>query len=129
MRYGRINERNTGNHRLDGGAKRQKQVLSTNFVSPDTPEGECYDFIVYALGTIGKTTIDCQSTPLYQEMLDQWEKNGIASSEIEVTHWKPNGKKVFRINQAAKGDLELVRDLLLWSMTNASNRPVFSGIN
>jgi len=110
MKNGRINERNTGSHKLDGGAKRVKAVEETL-----TDEQLKAKEAVTLCRMILKDGVKLYDT--IPELVQHWIDKGIAKvKEFENTciparTYKPFEKRAI-INEDKRGDVELVQGLM-----------------
>ena len=113
MKYGRINERNIGIHKLDGGAKRAKAVVEPVFF---TEEQYKANEAVRLCNMILK-----EGVRLYEnvpELVLHWISKGIAEvKEIEnpwsyARHFDPTIKVAYLV-ESHRSDIELVKGLMI----------------
>ena len=111
MKNGRINERNTGSHKLDGGAKRARAVEET-LTDEQLKAKEAV--------TICKRILK-DGVKLYDnipELVQHWIDKGIAkvkefeNSCIPARTYKPFEKRAI-LNEGKRSDVELVKGLMI----------------
>ena len=112
MKNGRINERNTGNCKLDGGAKRAKVV-----VGPELTEEEykAKDAVRLCKMLLKEGVRLYENVP---ELVQHWINKGIAEvREIEnpwsyARQFDPTIKVAYLV-ESYRSDVELVKDLMI----------------
>jgi len=112
MKNGRINERNIGSHKLDGGAKRSKAVIEIVLTEEQYKAKEA----VRLCNNILK-----QGVRLYEnvpELVQHWISKGIAEvKEIEnswsyARQFDPTIKVAYLV-ESHRSDIELVKGLMI----------------
>ena len=112
MKNGRINERNIGSHKLDGGAKRAKAVVEPVLTEEQYKAKEA----VRLCNMILKDGVRLyENVP---ELVLHWISKGIAEvKEIEnpwsyARHFDPTIKVAYLVD-SHRSDIELVKDLMI----------------
>ena len=111
MKNGRINERNIGNHKLDGGAKRAKIVVEPELTDEQYKATETVTLCRMLLSGTLKVY---ENIP---ELVQHWIDKGIAElKEFENTciparKFKPFETRVI-LNEERRSDVELVKGLM-----------------
>jgi hypothetical protein len=112
MKNGRINERNIGSVKLDGGIKRSK--LQPVTILSDIEE-EAYNSLILCNMILNKGIKIYDTTP---ELVKQWIRNGIAEIK-EFKNTNEVTKKFFPIEKRAilieskRSDIELCKNLII----------------
>ena len=114
MKKGRINERNLGKHKLDGGAKNTKRtVISDDHLTED--QRKIKEAILYCEKILKDGIKLYDTTP---KLVQFWIDNGtvivrkVENSYAPIRPYKPFEKRAF-LNEAKRSDVELVYGLLL----------------
>lgn len=112
MKNGRINERNTGSHKLDGGAKRAKSTVEPILTDEQYKAQEavklCNSILKYSIRLY-------ENVP---ELVKHWINKGIVEvKEIEnpwsyARQFEPTVKMVYLVEKH-RSDIELVKGLLI----------------
>jgi hypothetical protein len=112
MRNGRINERNTGLHKLDGGAKRSKPETMSVLT-----EEQCRakDAVHYCNMLLSDGVRLHDNIP---ELVSHWITKGIAVIKEVQNPWSYARQfnptvKIASLNESRRADVELVRDILI----------------
>ena len=112
MKNGRINERNTGTVKLDGGVKRSK---STSFINLTDVEVQACEALRLCNMILDKGIKIYDTTP---ELVQQWIENGIAEiKEFENTNevtkmYFPVEKRAILI-ESKRSDVEFCKKLII----------------
>ena len=112
MKNGRINERNIGNHKLDGGVKRSKAIIELELTEEEYKVKEALTLCKMLLNG-GVKVYD--SIP---DLVQYWIEKGVAElKEIENTciparRYKPFETRAILIEER-RGDVELVKGLMM----------------
>ena len=112
MKNGRINERNIGNHKLDGGAKRAKAVVDPVLTEEQYKAKEA----VRLCNMILK-----EGVRLYEnvpELVQHWISKGIAEVKEVENPWSYARQfyptiKVAYLVESHRSDIELVKGLMI----------------
>ena len=121
MKNGRINERNTGSTKLDGGVKRSK--LQPVTILSDIEE-EAYNSLRLCNMILNKGIKIYDTIP---ELVNQWIRNGIAEiKEFENTNevtkmYYPTEKRAILI-ESKRSDIELCKNLIIEFYPNIINQ-------
>ena len=113
MRNGRINERNIGNHRLDGGAKRAKAVVEPVLTDEQYEAKESLRYCKMILND-GLKIYDGR----IPELIQQWLDKGIAelkefeNSCLMARRYFPTEQRAVLV-ESKRSDIELVKGLLI----------------
>ena len=111
MKNGRINERNIGSHKLDGGAKRVKAVSETSYTDEQYKANEAVTLCRMLLSGTLKVY---ENIP---ELVQHWIDKGIVelkefeNSCIPARTFKPFEIRVI-LNEERRSDIELVKGLM-----------------
>lgn len=122
VRNGRINERNTGHSKLDGGAKhrrtksqkQQEQARQEAWekieASPILQKAQAAYEVIDALLTVGYLYAH-PDNDVWTQHIEHWLENGIVEESLKVSPHCPEGKEVFLLID--KPSLEIAKELLL----------------
>lgn len=112
MKNGRINERNIGSHKLDGGAKRAKSIVQPVLTDEQYQAKEAVYLCKMLLNN---------GVKLYEQipnLVQHWLDNDIAelkefeNSCIPARTWKPTETRAILI-ESKRNDVKLVQELLI----------------
>ena len=112
MNYGRINERNTGRHKLDGGCKRAKAVQEPELTDLQIKAKEA---VMYCNRILNDGIKLHDNVP---ELVQHWINNGIVEVKEIENPWGyarlvfPTIKMAYLIESHRK-DIELIKGLLI----------------